>query len=185
VGNLGGGFGSADNVNEEGHVVGISSHPDDESYNAVLWRGSEFVDLGTLAGDSCSQPFRINSHDQIVGISAPCNFSSTRAFLWEKGEMVDLNMLIPADPGIQLVYAGWINEDGEIAAQGILTNGEARAVLLVPDGDCDDQCEAAIITRQQEAELAAQAVGRAKVTAQEKAQLRIHARRQIRLAGMR
>jgi probable HAF family extracellular repeat protein len=186
VGNLGGSIGSGYNVNDEGHVVGIAFLPGNASFHSVLWRGSEFVDLKTLPGDACSQPFRINSQDQIVGISAPCNFSTTHAVLWENGEIVDLNMLIPADSGIQLNYAGWINERGEIAAQGNLTaNGETRAVLLIPDRDCDDDCEAAFIASQQRTELAAQTADKLALTPAEKAQLRIRALRPVRPACMR
>jgi hypothetical protein len=176
VGNLGGSSGGGLNLNEEGHVVGISLLPGDESYHAVLWRGSEFVDLKTLPGDACSEPTRINSLDQIVGISAPCDFSTQRAFLWESGEIVDLNMLIPADSEIELVSADWINDNGEIAAQAVVTpSGESRAVLLIPDCDCDDGCEAEIMARQQQAELAAQAAGPLTLSPAEKAQLRVRA----------
>jgi probable HAF family extracellular repeat protein len=183
VGNLGGSFGGGLNVNEEGHVVGIASLPGDESSHGVLWREIEFVDLKTLPGDTCSEPTFINSHDQIVGVSAPCDFSSQRAFLWENGEMVDLNLLIPADSGIQLVSADWINENGDIAAQGVLTaNGDTRAVFLIPEGGCNNECEAAISASQHQAELAAQA-GTPKLTAAQKARLRIRARgRSQRLA---
>lgn len=177
VGNLGGSFGGGFNVNEEGHVVGTAALTGDESYDAVLWRGSEFVDLKTLSGDGCSQPSFIDSHDRIVGVSAPCDFSTQRAFLWEDGEIVDLDMLIPADSGIQLKSADWINEHGEIAAQGVLTTtGDARAVLLIPDRDCDDECEAAIMASKQKAELASQAAGTPKLTEAQKAQLRIFGR---------
>jgi hypothetical protein len=65
------------------------------------------------------------------------------AFLWENGEMVDLDTLIPSNSGIQLQSANWINEDGEIAAQAILTpSGAQRAVLLIPNGRWDSEAEA-------------------------------------------
>ena len=177
VGNLGGSYGGGLNVNEECHVVGVASLPGDASSHAVLWRESEFVDLKTLAGDGCSQPSFIDSRDRIVGVSAPCDFSTQRAFLWEDGEIVDLDMLIPADSGIQLKSADWINEHGEIAAQGVLTaTGDTRAVLLIPDRDCDDDCEAAIMASKQKAELASQAAGTPKLTEAQKAQLRIFGR---------
>jgi probable HAF family extracellular repeat protein len=182
VGNLGGGFGAAFNVNDRGHVVGISSLPGDQTIHAVLWRNGEFTDLQTVDGDPCSEPYRINSHDQIVGVSGSCDFKTTHPFLWEKGKMVDLNALVPADSVIQLTYAGWINEEGEIAAQGVLTaSGDTRAVLLIPDRDCDDECEAAITANQQIAARAPRVVGAATLTATEKALLRTGPRS----AGMR
>ena len=136
VGNLGGGFGSAYNVSEKGHVIGISSLPGDAAFHAVLWNKNKFTDLHTLSAYDCSSPAGINSKDQIVGTSFPCgNFLGGHAFIWEKGELVDLNTLIPNTAGIQLVAAAWINEDGKIAAQGILTaTGASRAVLLIPNG---------------------------------------------------
>jgi probable HAF family extracellular repeat protein len=143
VGNLGGSLNSAYNVNELGHVVGVSSVSDNSAFHAVLWRDGTFTDLLTVDGDGCSEPYRINSHEQIVGISAPCDFSAEHAFLWENGGMVDLNTLIPSNSGIQLLFAAWINDDGEIAAQAILTStGAYRAVLLIPDGACDGDCAA-------------------------------------------
>ncbi len=140
VGTLGGSLNSAYNVNEQGHVVGASSVPDDSVYHSVLWRNGEFTDLGTVSGDCFSQPTRINSSDQIVGASFSCDFSTLHAFLWENGELQDLNSLIPADSGLELQSASWITDDGVIAAQAVLTEGDnagaSRAVLLIPTGEC-------------------------------------------------
>jgi probable HAF family extracellular repeat protein len=141
VGNLGRG-GSAFSVNELGHVVGVSRNTNG-AILAVLWRNGEFTDLSTLSGDDCSEPYSINSHDQIVGASFSCETGLGHAFLWENGQMVDLNTLIPSNSGIELQSADWINEDGEIAAQAILTpSGAQRAVLLIPNGECDSDAKA-------------------------------------------
>jgi probable HAF family extracellular repeat protein len=149
IGNLGGSLNSAYNVNELGHVVGISSVPDNSAFHAVLWSNGKFTDLHTVDGDPCSQPYRINSLDQVVGFSGACDGSTSHAFLWENGEIVDLDTLIPSDSGIQLQYASWINDNGQIAAQAILTEGgDSRAVLLIPDGDCDSDCEAKVSASQ-------------------------------------
>jgi probable HAF family extracellular repeat protein len=152
VGNLGGNLNSAYNVNERGDVVGIAALSDNSAFHAVLWRhDGVFTDLKTLAGDTCAQPYRINSHNQIVGFSGSCDFSTQHAFLWEDGEMVDLETLIPSDSGIELATANWITERGEIAAQATLTTGGAyRAVLLIPDGDCDGDCAARVAARHDE-----------------------------------
>jgi probable HAF family extracellular repeat protein len=131
---------TAYNVNELGHVVGLSTTPEG-ALLGVLWRKDEFVNLLSLSadGDDCSQPIQINSHDQIVGISFSCETFVQHAFIWEEGSMADLDTLIPADSGIQLIYAGWINDDGVIAGLGVLTSGAnagaARAVLLIPTGE--------------------------------------------------
>lgn len=69
-----------------------------------------------------------------------------RAVLWEDLALVDLNTLIPADSGLELQSADWINDDGVIAAQAVLTQGNnagaSRAVLLIPDGESDRDREA-------------------------------------------
>jgi probable HAF family extracellular repeat protein len=143
VGNLGGPVSAAYNVNELGHVVGISTTAGG-SVLAVLWRNGEFTNLISLSadGDDCSAPYRINSRDQIVGVSFSCETGVEHAFLWESGEMVDLNTLIPADSGLELESAAWINDDGVIAVQALLTegsnSGDSRAVLLIPSGECHD-----------------------------------------------
>jgi probable HAF family extracellular repeat protein len=141
VGSLGAQQDSAFNVNEEGHVVGVSVTPEG-TILSVLWRNGEFTNLTSLSaqGDDCSEPFRINSEDQVVGLSFSCETGVQHAFLWERGEMVDLNSLIPADSGLQLLAANWIDDDGVIAAQAVVTAGDAsgasRAVLLIPAGEC-------------------------------------------------
>jgi probable HAF family extracellular repeat protein len=146
VGNLGGPVSSAFNVNELGHVVGVSTNAGG-AVLAVLWRNGEFANLMTLGadGDDCSEPYRINSLDQIVGVSFSCETGVSHAFLWEGGVMADLNTLIPANSGLELQSANWINDDGVIAAQGVLTegsnSGDTRAVLLIPAGQWIDDAQ--------------------------------------------
>jgi probable HAF family extracellular repeat protein len=141
IGTLGGATNSAFNANDLGHVVGVDSTADNAFVLAVLWRNGQFTDLSTLSGDDCSEPFRINNADQIVGISFSCETGASHAFVWERGEMADLDTLIPNTAGIQLTSANWINDDGIIAAQGVLIAGPdlgaSRAVLLIPNGECD------------------------------------------------
>jgi probable HAF family extracellular repeat protein len=100
-----------------------------------------YTDLGTLSGYDCSAPYRINNRDQIVGYAFSCETGAVSAFIWEDGEMVDLNALIPADSGVQVQFPTWIDEDGVISAQGVLTagasSGDTRALLLIPAGACD------------------------------------------------
>jgi probable HAF family extracellular repeat protein len=145
VGNLGGQLDSGLNVNERGHVVGVSSTAAG-AIIGVLWRDEELINLSTLNGDDCSQPAFINSQDQIVGSSFSCETGVSHAFLWEDNELVDLNTLIPADSGLELESADWINNDGVIAAQAVLTEGinagASRAVLLIPNGDSDSNTQA-------------------------------------------
>jgi len=45
---------------------------------------------------------------------------------------MDLNSLIPAGSGVELTKATRIADSGEIAAQGVLANGDEHAYLLIP-----------------------------------------------------
>jgi probable HAF family extracellular repeat protein len=147
IGTLGGVLNTATNVNDLGHVVGFNSTADNSAEHTVLWRDGKFTDLSTLSGDDCSQPVRINNSDQIVGVSFSCETGASHAFIWERGEMIDLDTLIPTDAGIELTSASWINDDGVIAAQATFVAGSdmgaARAVLLIPNGECDPAAQAA------------------------------------------
>jgi hypothetical protein len=49
--------------------------------------------------------------------------------------MIDLNTLIPSGSEPTLIDVYFINDRGEIVANGALPNGDQHAVLLVPDGD--------------------------------------------------
>jgi len=48
---------------------------------------------------------------------------------------VDLNTLIPSSSGFYLWTAEFIADNGEIAALGLLPNGDSHVVLLIP---CDE-----------------------------------------------
>jgi hypothetical protein len=66
--------------------------------------------------------------------------------------MVDLNTLIPPNSGLQLTLAHYINDRGEIAAYGTLTNGDQHAFLLIacdenhPDIEGSDYSEVEVTT---------------------------------------
>jgi probable HAF family extracellular repeat protein len=128
-------------VNDHADVVGIDFTPNGSVVHAVLWREGRFTDLGTLSGFDCSEPNRISNRDQIVGFAFSCETGASSAFIWEDGEMVDLNALIPADSGLQLQNANWLDDEGVIYTQAVLTAGrssdDSRAVLLIPAGECD------------------------------------------------
>jgi probable HAF family extracellular repeat protein len=138
LGTLGGTFGFANWISEAGEVAGTASIQGGQVH-AFLWKNGIMTDLGTLPGDSCSSSQAVNSKRQMVGNSTSstvCDFTSRRAILWENdGPMVDLNALVPSGSGLQLNGAVDINNRGEIVGSGILTNGDAHAVLLIP---CDE-----------------------------------------------
>jgi len=49
--------------------------------------------------------------------------------------MIDLNTVVPSYSALTLTQATFINDRGEITAERVLSNGDQRAVLLIP---CDD-----------------------------------------------
>ena len=143
LGTLGGDFGSSDWINETGQVVGWATTAGNQALHAFLWSRGVMTDLGVFAGDQCSVAYVINSGGQTVGTSDDCSGNNAHALLWENGSMSDLNTLIPAGSGVQLTVGLGINERGQIAAQGLLPNGDIHAFLLIPcderhPGECED-----------------------------------------------
>jgi probable HAF family extracellular repeat protein len=135
LGTLGGDNGEAVSVNDAGDVAGSDMRADG-SIGSFLWRKGVMTDLGTVGTTWGSNAFGINSRRQIVGNLLDNNGNEISAFLWEDGgPMVDLNTLIPPNSGVQLTKGLYVNDRGEIAARGVLSNGNFHAVLLVP---CDE-----------------------------------------------
>ena len=59
-----------------------------------------------------------------------------RGFLWENGgPIVDLQTLVLPGSDITIVETNYINDAGEISGFGTNSNGDQRAILLIP---CDD-----------------------------------------------
>jgi len=143
LGNLGGNSLEVIGFNETGEMVGKSDLPSSQIHHAFLAQKDGMTDLGTQDGDPCSVAVGINARGQVVGGSTDCtNFM--HAFLWENGQMIDLNSFLPAGSGFTLTQADFINDRGEIAAEGVLPNGDQRAILLIPcEGDHADEedCE--------------------------------------------
>ena len=71
-----------------------------------------------------------------MGETGICGVGGGPAFLSEGAEpMVDVNALIVPESLIEVISEFDINDQGEIAAQGLLPNGDVHAVLLIP---CDE-----------------------------------------------
>lgn len=143
-GSLGGDYASAEGINDEGLTAGSAFLAGNTMYHAALWRQvGQIADLGVLGGDQCSFASSINAKAQIVGasITDDCSFDdNTRAFLWEGGSIFDLNTLIPAGSALHLQWAMSINDRGEIAGQGLDTDGNLHDFLLIPCGEGDQAC---------------------------------------------
>jgi probable HAF family extracellular repeat protein len=151
IGTFGGNFGEADSLNDAGEVVGGSYLPGDEIQHAFLWKYGNITDLGVIPGDRCSHAYSINSKRQVVGLSGQCGFG-IHAFLWENGETIDLNDLIVPKSDVTLAEAWLITDNGEIEIDGLPPGCDSgdecgHPYLLVPNGECDDDCEARINIR--------------------------------------
>jgi probable HAF family extracellular repeat protein len=167
LGTFGGDHGNANALNDAGEVTGYAQYaiscPEPGAgpiAHAYLWRKGVKTDLGTVPGinplDGGSTGWSINSKTQIVGISTTCDFSIEDAFLWEEGgPMIDLNALIPPDSPMHLYWAFNINDRGEIAGLGALSNGHTHAFLLIPcdedhgDSDCEGEGEGTAVARRE------------------------------------
>lgn len=137
LGTLGGSFAGGGWINDAGEVVGASFTEGDASLRGFIWRQGVMTSLGTVDGDSCSDAYVINAKSQVVGPSFDCDGEGeSHAYLWQRGVMTDLNAFVPPDSHLQLISARFINDRGEIIADGFLPNGHERAVLLIP---CDKE----------------------------------------------
>ena len=135
LGTFGGLFGTAEDINEAGHVVGQASLANGDEH-AFLWTASGgMVDLGTLGG-SRSGAGGINNAGQVVGSSSLGGGpgGSTHAFLWTAtGGMVDLGTL-----GGSQSSAWAINEAGQVVGRSDTVSGDQHAFLWTAAGGMVD-----------------------------------------------
>jgi probable HAF family extracellular repeat protein len=95
-------------INSRGWVTGQSLNGiidpvlGSTEYRAVLWKGNEIIDLGTLGGHSFVLGIHVNDSGQVTGISdnaVPDPFSifgigvQLRTFLWQHGVIQDIGSL--------------------------------------------------------------------------------------------
>jgi len=104
LGNLGGGVATANDVNDQGVIVG-ASHDSSGVSHAFLWQKGVMTDLGTLGGKT-SSALRVNRHGDVAGVSQTTDGTS-HVFLWQHGSMQDLG---PVDG-----TAVFLNDQAELA----------------------------------------------------------------------
>lgn len=128
LGSLGGSSGLAWYIDDGGDVVGWSSPAGDQTVHAFLWRDGVMTDLTGADDSQCTFAESVNRQAQVVGGSC----SESAALLWDRGVEYDLDSLVgPTD--VHLIEAAYINDNGQIAALGVLPNGDQHVFLLKPD----------------------------------------------------
>jgi len=129
IGTLGGSTCYANDINDDGEVVGESKNPKGRP-RAFLWKDGQMIDLVPNQGTSWATG--INNHHQIVGAWSASDGSDF--FLWENGSAVDvMSLLGPADKErLEDIYRlTGINDAGEIIGWGTV-EGEMRTFILKP-----------------------------------------------------
>ena len=190
IGTLGGNNGTANWINDDGQVVGTADLPDG-THHAFIWRKGKLADLGTIGGDPCSNGSHINASGQAIGTSTDCHGTILHIFLWENGSMIDLSAQVLPGSGFTFVEPVVVNDSGEIVGNGGLPNGDTHAVVLKPDGDCDEDCEGRIAASQYNAADAGQVTQNSSATAHDNKsrapieRLRSQTRQRYQLPGQR
>jgi probable HAF family extracellular repeat protein len=131
IGTLGGPTGQALDISDSGLVVGTADLADG-THHAFVWQDGVMTDVGVVPGDLCSNGRAVNSRGQAIGTSTDCMGTVEHMFLWENGSIHDLTALILPGSDIDVFEAWDMNDRSEIAAIGVLPNGDQHAVLLVP-----------------------------------------------------
>lgn len=147
LGTLGGSNSAAFWINDAGQVVGNADLPDG-THHGFVWSKGTMTDIGTIGSDPCSNGFYINARGQVAGTTADCHGHILHFFVWENGTFTDLGAQVLPGSEFAFVELTGINDAGELIGNGTLLNGDVRAVLIKPVGDCDQECEAAMAANQ-------------------------------------
>ncbi len=122
-------------INNRSQVVGfdnLAGTPSGE-FNPVafIWSGGHLRKILPIGTDTNSWAWGINAHGQVVGQSF--GGPTPRAFLYQDGIATDLNTLMQPNSSLYLLFAGDINERGEIVGYAQDTStGATVAFLAVP-----------------------------------------------------
>ncbi len=109
-------------INDRGQIAGFLDKPGksdrqgNPNFISAIWedRASAPTIIGTLPGDTLSEPTSINNDGVVLGVSFP----SSHVYLWKNGKMTDFTKLVAAAyPNLAMVSVGGINDAGQIAGQ--------------------------------------------------------------------
>jgi probable HAF family extracellular repeat protein len=120
-------------INASGQVVGLS-FTSGSTTTGTLWQGGKAIALSPVGGIGNSTELGINDAGAVVGwsASAPGTTTPLHATLWEDGNALDLNTLVGLSNLFTLTQAVAINNNGQIAADGIDSSGRSLVFLLNP-----------------------------------------------------
>jgi probable HAF family extracellular repeat protein len=132
LGTLGGTYSTGFAINDLDEVIGDSFLAGDVDYHGFIYRNGTIQDLGSLGG-GFSSVWAVNNLSQVVGVSST-PAQEMRAFLWDNGAIVDLNTLLPANSGWELSDAFYINDQSQIAGEGLFHGQPASFLLTLQTG---------------------------------------------------
>jgi probable HAF family extracellular repeat protein len=116
-------------VNNPGVAAGTVGSANNETQYGAIWENGALTNLGLLPGDFGGLADSINDWGQVVGGNWNSGFYWNHAFIYQNGVMTDLNTLIPDNANLYAVFAGAINDRGQIGGQAVVISGpEAGAV---------------------------------------------------------
>ena len=118
-----------------GHVAGRADIAGGTVHHAFLWRWGKMLDLGEAPGWPCSTAVAVNVRVEVIIDTGICSVGGGPGMVWRDGETYNLNSLVPAGTEFFIGDVFSINDRGEIAAAGVLPNGDIHDLLLVPDGE--------------------------------------------------
>jgi probable HAF family extracellular repeat protein len=137
LGTLGGAESFAYAFNDAGQVAG-SANTKNGAVHAFVWMndGTAMRDLGSFGGTS-SSAIDINFSGQVTGNATLAGNAVSHAFLWRNDgtKIQDLNKLIdptdPLKPYVTLTHGDFINDFGDIVADGTDSRTEVSAPYLL------------------------------------------------------
>lgn len=136
LGSLGGPLSGANDISENGKIVGFSDTANGERHAFLYTRGHGMRDLGTLGG-TFSEATAINRNGTIIVGDSTTSTGEVHGFVYANGKMVDLTELVVPTGAGPVIDAQDVNDAGQIAGRMVVDNGptfEAQAVLLTPLG---------------------------------------------------
>ncbi|HEV7758314.1 MAG TPA: hypothetical protein VGO78_04975 [Acidimicrobiales bacterium] len=129
LGDLGGGYATASEINGSGTIIGSSITAGGE-LRMFRWRHGRMTDLGTLGGpntrlgaSTIGRTDLLNERGQVAGTSETAT-GDLHAFRWTDGRMRDLGTL-----GGDTSYAFGINDRGDVVGMSQRASGEMSAFL--------------------------------------------------------